>query len=128
MKRAILVLFLSPFLMLFQGNEKVTEKEFNELILGRWRLTELSIDGFNRTSEIVVYEYSPDKLITNDKSGRHDFATWQFYEKPQIMILKKMTNGRLWSYKMHYVTSDSLSYEYVTVDGIKAEKWTKIKP
>lgn len=111
-----------------QEDSRVTEGEFNELILGRWRLAKLSIDGFNRTSETVVYEYSPDKLITNDKSGRHDYATWQFYEKPQTMILKKKTNGRLWSYKMHYVTPDSLSYEYVTIDGIKAEKWIKIKP
>lgn len=110
-----------------QGERKVSKKSFDELILGRWELTDVTVDGFKRSTGKKVNEYEPGELIVNDSKGRRVFATWKFYEKEQTLIQKVLHNGGLWAKIVHYATTDSISYEYVTINGVRTEKWMKIK-
>lgn len=127
MKFMLILCFLALPLLVPSENKKVTEKEFNQLILGRWELTDVTVDGFKRSTGKKVNEYEPGELIVNDSKGRRVFATWKFYEKEQILIQKVLHNGGLWAKIVHYATTDSISYEYVTINGVRTEKWMKIK-
>lgn len=126
MRYVLKTLLLIWLLLGSQGEGKVTKERFNKLILGRWELVEVTVDGFKRSTNRLVYEYQAEELIVNDDRGRRVFGSWKFYEKQQIMILKDMSNGGLWAQQIHYATADSLSYEYVSINGIRSEKWLKL--
>lgn len=128
MKRTLLILLLSPFLMPVQDNGKATEEEFNKHIIGRWKVVEISLDGANNNSSAgYFHEYSADTVFYDEYTGVEPFGTWRFYAKSQTLITEEFDYETVKGFSFNYFTPDSMEYEQPTVNGMRREKWIKVK-